>query len=58
VKEEGNGLYCFVLEGSAEVAGEQLQRRDALGLWETQEVDFEIKEDSRLLLMEVPMTHG
>ena len=58
VKEEGNGLYFFVLEGSAEVAGEQLQRRDALGLWETQEVDFEIKEDSRLLLMEVPMTHG
>lgn len=53
--KEGNGLYVFALEGEAEIAGKQLNRRDAVGIWETGSVDFSVKAGARLLLLEVPM---
>jgi len=31
-QRQGNGLYFFVIEGSVEIAGTRLERRDALGL--------------------------
>ncbi|TGD83221.1 pirin family protein [Hymenobacter wooponensis] len=55
VKKPGNGVYVFVLEGDATVAGQALHRRDGFGIWDT--ASFSVKGDSatRLLLMEVPM---
>ncbi|TGE07664.1 pirin family protein [Hymenobacter fodinae] len=55
VKKPGNGVYVFVLEGDATVAGQSLHRRDGFGVWDT--ASFSVKGDSntRLLLMEVPM---
>jgi redox-sensitive bicupin YhaK (pirin superfamily) len=55
VKKPGNGVYVFVLEGDATVAGQALHRRDGFGVWDT--ASFQVKGDSstRLLLMEVPM---
>ena len=55
LKKEDNGLYIMVIEGSATVAGETLNRRDALGLSEVQNVPFEVASDSKILLMEIPM---
>jgi redox-sensitive bicupin YhaK (pirin superfamily) len=55
-KKQGNGLYVFVLEGEAEVAGTKLSKRDGLGVWDTNELEFQVFEGTRLLLMEVPMT--
>ena len=55
LKKSGNGLYVFVLEGAATVAGQALQRRDGLGLWETDSVTIKADSDTQLLLMEVPM---
>lgn len=57
LKEAGNGLYIFVLEGGIHVAGQDLKRRDALGIWDTSEIEFLISEDSRILLLEVPMSN-
>ena len=54
-KKEGNGLYIMVIEGSATVAGETLNRRDALGLSEVQNISFDIAANSKILLMEIPM---
>ena len=51
----GQGLYAMVLEGEATVAGQPLGRRDAVGLWDTPSVKIEANEDTRLLLIEVPM---
>ena len=51
----GQGLYAMVLEGEATVEGQSLGRRDALGIWDTASVNIEAKEDTRLLLIEVPM---
>jgi redox-sensitive bicupin YhaK (pirin superfamily) len=56
-RKSGNGLYAFVLEGSCVVAGETLERRDGLGIWETDALNFQMEKPGRLLLMEVPMAN-
>lgn len=58
IKKEGNGVYVFVLEGTVEIHGQQLEKRDGLGIWETDSFDLKSNSDSRVLLMEVPMGLG
>lgn len=58
IKKEGNGVYAFVLEGEVEINGQKLEKRDGLGLWDTESFDFKSLSDSRVLLMEVPMGLG
>jgi len=53
--KESNGLYVFALEGEAVIADKELNRRDAIGIWETESVDIKAKPVARLLLLEVPM---
>lgn len=50
-----NGLYIFVLEGSVEVADEKLERRDGLGIFDTQSITLKASEQASVLLMEVPL---
>jgi redox-sensitive bicupin YhaK (pirin superfamily) len=57
IKEYGNGLYIFVLEGKVKAGDEILGRRDAMGVWNTAEVEFRMEDNSRLLLLEVPMSN-
>ena len=52
---EGNGVYIFVIEGSAKVGEQQLEKRDALGVWDTADVTITAAENSRLLLIDVPL---
>lgn len=51
----GNGLYAFLISGSATIAGQTLQTRDGMGIWETDNFDIQAISPSTLLLMEVPM---
>lgn len=55
IHKAGNGLYAFVLEGSAQVEGQDLEKRDGFGIWDTQEVSIKADANSKILLMEVPM---
>jgi hypothetical protein len=55
IKRPGNGAYFFVLEGAIAIAGEQLERRDGLGIEGAQSVDFEVNDDCQLLVMDVPI---
>jgi len=55
IKMPGNGVYIFLLEGKAEAGGIELDRRDALGIWDTNKIDIDIKPDTQLLMIEVPM---
>lgn len=55
LKQEGNGVYLFVLEGEVEAAGVLLGSRDGMGIWETSQIRFNSLSGCRLLLMEVPM---
>lgn len=57
LKKEGNGVYLFVLEGDFEVNGVTLNRRDGLGIWDTNKVTLKaLSDNAEILVMEVPMT--
>lgn len=51
----GQGLYFMVMEGEAEVMGQRLSRRDAIGVWDTGAVPIKASADCTVLLIEVPM---
>lgn len=57
LKKEGNGFYIMNIEGEIEVNGEKLEKRDAIGIWETNEIEIKANSDSRFLIMEIPMEH-
>ena len=53
LQDEENGTYLFILEGHVEVAGEQLDKRDALGLWDNKAMDIHATESAQILCIEV-----
>lgn len=55
LKKSGNGVYVFVISGSVKIEENQLNQRDALGIWDTEKFEMEISENSEILLIEVPM---
>jgi redox-sensitive bicupin YhaK (pirin superfamily) len=55
LKKEGNGVYFFVLEGNVEVQGENLNKRDGFGVWDTSSIAFIAAKGAKFLAMEVPM---
>ncbi|MET3530512.1 pirin family protein [Chryseobacterium flavum] len=57
IRKKGNGVYAFILKGSAEIGGETLEERDGFGVWDIRDINIKtLKEDTEILLMEVPMT--
>ena len=56
LKKPGNGVYLFLLEGSATAAGQPLATRDGLGVTETDRIGVTAgAAGARVLLMEVPV---
>jgi quercetin 2,3-dioxygenase len=55
LKDNNNGVYVFVIEGRALVDSKCLQKRDALGVWETESLNIKADKNSKILLIEVPM---
>ena len=55
LKDDKNGVYVFVIEGSVTVNGERLDRRDGLAVSETGELEILADSDAEVLLMEVPV---
>lgn len=55
LKNPENGVYAFVLEGTVELNGQPLNKRDGMGIWETGSIALNASENSRVLLMEVPL---
>ena len=56
IHKPGNGVYFFVIEGEAEIAGATCGPRDGLGVLDTEEISFRSLTPSKVLLMEVPMS--
>jgi len=52
----GTGIYFFVLEGKVNIAGKELNKRDALGVSEANEVVLKATDKSFILAIEVPMS--
>lgn len=56
IKKKGNGFYAFILEGDFTIAGEKLNRRDGIGISDTDKISIEANSDrAEILLMEVPI---
>lgn len=50
-----NGVYIFVLSGAVEINNNILTACDGIGLWDTKEVIINSKENTELLLIELPV---
>lgn len=55
LKKERNGFYIMNIEGEIEVNGEKLEKRDAIGIWETNEIEIKANSSAKFLVMEIPM---
>lgn len=55
LKENGNGVYILNIDGIFEIASQTLEKRDAIGVWETESIIITANKSGRLLLIEVPM---
>ncbi|WP_292010664.1 pirin family protein [Chryseobacterium sp.] len=57
VKKKRNGVYAFIIKGSAEIAGVPLEERDGFGVWDITDIPVKAtSEGTEILLMDVPMT--
>ena len=55
VHNKAHGIYLMVIEGSFIVENETLNERDAIGIWETDQISITANEGCKALLIEVPM---
>jgi quercetin 2,3-dioxygenase len=55
LKKQGNGFYVININGQIEVDGQLLEKRDAIGIWETNELNIKATTDAKFLVMEIPM---
>ncbi len=56
LKQKGNGIYFFVINGDFQVENQLLNTRDGFGIWNAESADIKsISNNSTLLIMEVPM---
>jgi redox-sensitive bicupin YhaK (pirin superfamily) len=55
IHTKGNGVYLFLIEGKITIDNESLSRRDGIGIWETDEFSITANENSKVLLIEIPM---
>lgn len=50
-----NGLFLFVIDGEAQVGEQELQKGDGLGIQEVENLSIAIKQNAKLLLIEMPV---
>lgn len=56
VKQVGNGVYIFVISGTANVEGQELETRDGFGIWDISEIKITATSaDTEILLMDLNM---
>ncbi len=55
IKQNGNGVYAFVIDGDITINGQPLNKRDGLGIWDVEKLNLVANSDAHVLLMEVPM---
>lgn len=55
VNKNSNGVYVFVLDGDVTINGQKLNKRDGLGIWETDKISLSADNEAEVLLIEVPM---
>ncbi|WP_183561672.1 pirin family protein [Mucilaginibacter sp. SP1R1] len=56
IKTPGNGAYIFVIEGVVKINNTVLNKRDALGVYDTSSLTIETDQLSRFLIIDIPMS--
>ncbi len=56
VKQKGNGIYIFVIDGSVEIDGDIITKRDAIGIKNIESITVKSVDDSYVLLIDVSMS--
>jgi len=56
LKNTTNGLYIFIIEGNVLIDGNELNKRDAIGITEAESVEIKASSNAEILLMEIPMS--
>ncbi|MFM7643209.1 MAG: pirin family protein [Sphingomonadales bacterium] len=55
MKSVGNGVYIMVVEGEIQIGDQTLAKRDAIGISQTEKVEISCKQNTKILVIEVPM---
>jgi quercetin 2,3-dioxygenase len=55
INKKGNGVYAFVIDGDVTIENQKLNKRDGLGIWETDALTIVADKNAEVLLIEVPM---
>lgn len=55
IKKEGNGLFIFLIDGKIKIDRYELSSRDSTGIENTDKIEIDVLEKSKILLIEVPM---
>ncbi|MDQ6812846.1 MAG: pirin family protein [Bacteroidota bacterium] len=48
-------VYIFVLEGALDVANETIEKRDAVGLWQTSSFEIKARQATEFIVIETPV---
>jgi quercetin 2,3-dioxygenase len=54
-QKEGNGFYIINIDGEVKINEEIVEKRDAIGIWEANEIEITATSNARFLVMEIPM---
>ena len=55
IQHKGNGVYVFIIDGAVDAEGIFLEERDAAGIEEAESITIAAGQDSKVLLIEVPI---
>ncbi len=55
LKQKGNGVYLFLIDGDITVTNQKLNKRDGIGIWETEQFTISADSKAEVLTIEVPM---
>lgn len=50
-------VFIFIIEGKANICGQNINKRDAIGIWETDTIELDIEQDTEFIVIEVPINH-
>ncbi len=50
-------VYIFVIEGSVNICGTDIEKRDSIGVWETDVIPLHIEPSSSFIVIEVPVNN-
>jgi len=48
-------VYLFVLEGSVSTEGDNIGKRDGIGVWETNSFEIKAEQESEFIVIETPI---